>query len=385
MVNGQESTVNSQQSMVNSQESEINFRGHIPALDGVRGIAILTVLLSHFLMKEYFPSERAYFIAQNGWMGVDLFFVLSGFLITGILLDSRERPGYFSGFYRRRVLRIFPLYYFAVLVTWLTIVFIEKAPDRLQGYDSFAWFFAFAPNIAMGLKNDWLWHSQVFNLNHLWSLAVEEQFYILWPLVVRFMPIRGLAIFALVLLAMGTGLRHMTDFVVGTEYSVAAYTLPFCRMDGLAAGAFVAVALRLGWLQSLPFKFWLARILFCWTGWEILQIFLHGTEHRLYTLSPLLFAAMLFLALNPHPRAATRRVCENAFLQHLGKYSFGLYVFHHMFEYAWKKGFGEWLLASGLHPVVGQTAYILLAFAGTYLLARASWAFIERPFLRLKK
>lgn len=371
--------------MVNTPPSELNFRGHIPALDGVRGIAILTVLLSHFLMIEYFPTERMFFIAQNGWMGVDLFFVLSGFLITGILLDSRERPQYFTQFYKRRLLRIFPLYYFAVLLTWLTIVFVEKAPERLQGYDSFAWFFTFTPNIAMGLKNDWLWHSQVFNLNHLWSLAVEEQFYLLWPLVVRWMPKRGLAIFCLVLLAMGTGLRNLTDHVVGTEFSVSAYTFTFCRMDGLAAGAFVATALRLGWLQALPFKFWLARILFCWAGWEILLIFLHGTEQRLYTLSPLLFAALLFLALNPHPRAATRRVCENRFLQHLGKYSYSLYVFHHMFEYAWKRGFGDWLLTSGWHPVLAQSSYIILAFAGTYALARASWVLIEQPFLKLKK
>ncbi len=371
--------------MVKSQQPSIQFRGHLPALDGVRGIAILTVLLSHFLMREYFSVERTFYIVQNGWMGVDLFFVLSGFLITGILLDSREKPGYFSGFYRRRVLRIFPLYYFVVLVTFLTIVFIEKAPERLHGYDSFVWYFTFTPNIAMGLKNDWLWHSQVFNLNHLWSLAVEEQFYIVWPLVVYFMPKKGLAVLTLILLAMGTWLRTMTDHSVGTEFSVAAYTLPYCRMDGLAAGAFVATALRLGWLQALPYRFWIARIIFCWTGWQILQIFLHGTQQILYTLSPILFACLLFLALNPDSRAATRRVCENGFLQHMGKYSYGLYVFHHMFEYAWKWGFGDWLLVSGWNPVLAQGTYIVLAFGGTYLLARASWVLIERPFMRLKK
>jgi peptidoglycan/LPS O-acetylase OafA/YrhL len=370
--------------MAQHNSNELVFRGHIAALDGVRGIAILTVLLSHFLMKEYFANERAFYIAQNGWMGVDLFFVLSGFLITGILLDSRDRPNYWSGFYRRRALRILPLYYFVVIVTWITIVFIEKAPERLQGYDSFVWYFTFTPNIAMGLKNEWLWHSQVFNLNHLWSLAVEEQFYLFWPLVVRYSSKRGIAVLALVLLAMGVGLRNMTDHIAGNEFSVAAYTLTFCRMDGLAAGAFVAAALRLGWIQSLPYKFWVARILFCWTGWEILQIFLHGTEHRLYTLSPILFACLLLLALNPHPRAATRRVCEHPFLQHLGKYSYGLYVFHHMFEYAWKKGFGDWLLHSNWPPLLAQSTYILLAFAGTWLLARLSWRWIEQPFLRLK-
>jgi len=369
---------------VPKNDPSISFRGHIPALDGVRGIAILTVLLSHFFQREYFQTERIFYIVQNGWMGVDLFFVLSGFLITGILLDSRDRPGYFSGFYRRRALRIFPLYYFVVLVTWLTVVFIEQAPQRLQGYDSFLWYFTFTPNIAMGLKNNWLWHSEVFNLNHLWSLAIEEQFYLFWPLLLRFMSLRSLALLCLILLGMGTGLRHMTDFVTGTEFSVAAYTLPFCRMDGLAAGSFVAVALRLGWFQAIPFRFWIARIVFCWSGWEILQIFLHGTEHRLYTLSPILFSALLLLALNPHARSATRRICETPFLRHIGKYSYGLYVFHHMFEYAWKKGFGNWLSASGWHPVLAQTSYILLAFGGTYLLARASWALIEQPFLRLK-
>ena len=148
----------------NTHPGEIVFRGHIPALDGIRGIAILTVLLAHFFMKEYFASERIYYIVQNGWMGVDLFFVLSGFLITGILLDTRDRPGYFSGFYKRRAFRILPLYFFAVLVTWLTILLVEKAPERLHGYDSFAWYFTFTPNIAMALKNDWLWHSKVFNL-----------------------------------------------------------------------------------------------------------------------------------------------------------------------------------------------------------------------------
>jgi len=367
-----------------SPTQDITFRGHIAALDGVRGIAILTVLLSHFLMREYFAVERTFFIVQNGWMGVDLFFVLSGFLITGILLDSRSSPNYFSRFFKRRFLRIFPLYYSVVLVTWLTIIFIEKAPERLHGYDSFVWFFTFTPNIAMGLKNDWLWHSQVFNLNHLWSLAIEEQFYLVWPLVVYWLPRRTLAILALILLFMGTGLRNMTDFVTGTELSTAAYTLPFCRMDGLAAGSFVAIALRLGWIQAIPYRYWVIRIVFCWTGWKILQIFLHGTEQILYTLTPILFACLLLLSLHPNPRGWTRRVCENAFLRHIGKYSYGMYVFHHMFEYAWKRGFGDWLLASNWNPVLAQTTYILLAFGGTYLLARASWVLIERPFLRLK-
>jgi peptidoglycan/LPS O-acetylase OafA/YrhL len=316
---------------------------------------------------------------------VDLFFVLSGFLITGILVDSRSNENYWSSFYKRRVLRILPLYFFVVTVTWLTIIFIEKAPERLQGYDSFAWFFTFTPNIAMSLKNDWLYHSHVFNLNHLWSLAVEEQFYLLWPFIVRFLPLRWLAVLCVALIYVSTPLRFWVDELVGMKFSPASYVLPFTRMDGLAAGSFLAVFFRLDLQSFIPFDKWLVRIVCCWTGWEIAQIFLHGTENRLYTLSALFFASLLYLSLNTDPRALVRRVCENAFLRDLGKYSYGLYVFHLMFEYAWLEGFGKRLLASDLHPAVGQTTYILLAFGGTYLLARLSWALIEKPFLSLKE
>lgn len=278
-----------------------------------------------------------------------------------------------------------PLYYFVVLATWLTILFIEHAPERLRGFDSFAWFFTFTPNIAMGLKNDYLYHSHIFNLNHLWSLAIEEQFYLFWPLIVRYLPMRTLAILCLVLISMGTGLRHLTDHIIGTELSISSYTLPFCRMDGLAAGSFLATAFRLGWLQRIPYKAWVARILFGWTGVFIIGNFIYGTNQNLYTLSALFFSALLFLSLNPNPRGFTRRLCENRFLQHMGKYSYGLYVFHHMFEYEWRNWFGTYLMTSRLHPVIGQFLFIMLAFAGTYILARLSWWIIEQPFLRLKK
>lgn len=368
---------------MSDQPSSDFFRGKIPALDGVRGLAVLLVLLSHFLLKDFWANEKHFVLAQAGWLGVDLFFVLSGFLITGILLESRHSKNYWSSFYKRRVLRIFPLYFFVVTVTWLTVIFIEKAPDRLRGYDSFVWFFTFTPNIAMSLKNDWLYHSHVFNLNHLWSLAVEEQFYLLWPFIVRYTPIRWLAVLCVGLLVIATPLRFLVAGEQGVN-SVASYVLPFTRMDGLAAGSFLAVFFRLDLHSFIPFDKWIARLLFCWSGWEIYQIFMHGTELRLYNLSALFFVSLLYLSLNTDPRALVRRVCENAILRDLGKYSYGLYVFHLMFEYVWLNGFGNWLLASDLPRAVAQIVYFLLAFGGTYLLARLSWILIEKPFLQLK-
>ncbi len=342
------------------------------------------VMMSHFILRQCWPVERTYYIVQGGWIGVDLFFVLSGFLITGILSDTRENPDYFKRFYKSRLLRIFPLYYTVVLIVWFTVVFVEKAPERLQGYDSFGWFFGFAPNIAMGLKNNFLYHSFIFNLNHLWSLAIEEQFYLFWPLIVRYTPIRWLAVLCVCLISISVPIRFYVDASVGQHLSTASYVLPFTRMECLAMGGFLAVFLRLDLHQFIPFYRWIARIICCWSGWELLQIFLHGTEHRLYTLTALFFGSLLLLSLNPNKNALVRRICENVFLRHLGTYSYGLYIFHMMFQFQWEHYFAEPLLHTGWNPYLIQVIYILLAFLGTYVLARVSWVLIEKPFLRLK-
>jgi peptidoglycan/LPS O-acetylase OafA/YrhL len=373
--------------MLSSNEQTIyTYKGHIPALDGIRGLAIVMVMVSHFLFRNLFPSDVSYNLLQSGWLGVDLFFVLSGFLITGILSDTRERKdGYWLSFVRRRALRIMPLYYFSVIVTYLTIVFVEKTPDRLNGYDSFAWFFTFTPNIAMALKGNWLSHSNIFSLNHLWSVAIEEQFYLVWPLVVYLLPPRALLMLCAILVHFSSDLRHMTDNLFDQRWSMAAYMMPYCRMDGLATGSFLAVFLRLGWQSFVPYERWVLRILLVWMGYRTLHDVSYGSTHYIGTLSAITFGALLFLALNPHPKAFVRRFCENAFLRHLGKYSYALYVFHDMMKMQWEQWFGQWLFNRGWYPFWQQTTYILLAFGGSYLLARASWVLIEKPFLKLKK
>jgi peptidoglycan/LPS O-acetylase OafA/YrhL len=364
--------------------SGFSFRGHIPALDGIRGLAILLVMVSHFLIPELFQDNTHYRILQLGWLGVDMFFVLSGFLITGILIDTKDRKGYWSTFIRRRAVRIFPLYYFSVVVVWLTVLFIEKAPERLQGYDSFKWFFGFAPNIAMALKDNWLYHSHVFSLNHLWSVAIEEQFYLLWPLIVYWLPRRGVLLLCAALVAFSTSIRLSTDAHFGHEWTLAAYMLPWCRMDGLATGGFLAVFFRLGWHHYLPFARTLMRILVIGAAVLLVRQAMYGSAQTIATISALGFGGLLYLALNPHPLALVRRLCEYPLLMHFGKYSYGLYVFHEMFKYAWMKGFGEWLMHSGWPAWLAQVVFILLAGLGSYILARLSWRWIEAPFLRWK-
>src|SRR5271163_4752017 len=150
-------------------------------LDAVRGFAVLVVFVHNI---DIYPSLHLGLIATNGWMGVDLFFVLSGFLITGILLDTKKSNGYFSNFYARRCLRIWPLYYSVILFMFLIVPLLRPSERQdIFGPRSSPWwayllflqnFLVSVPTKATGL------------LGVTWSLAVEEHFYLVWPLIVRF-------------------------------------------------------------------------------------------------------------------------------------------------------------------------------------------------------
>ena len=155
--------------------------GRLPQLDGIRGIAILLVIFHNETVK--YPFLYLDRIFANGWMGVDLFFVLSGLLITGILLDTRQSAGYFKNFYARRCLRTWPLYYASLLLMFGIIPLLLPAQGKIVFERSSPWwafplylqnFLIPAPEKATGL------------LGVTWSLAIEEQFYLVWPLMVRF-------------------------------------------------------------------------------------------------------------------------------------------------------------------------------------------------------
>jgi peptidoglycan/LPS O-acetylase OafA/YrhL len=204
--------------------------GRIPELDGIRAFAILAVLVVHSFAngftKPFAPmlhglGKAAYVVASHGWLGVDLFFVLSGFLITGILLDSRKRSTYFRDFWVRRALRILPL-----VITVIAILTVIYRPDAL--YVLMALFFAvdFAPLLHLGNSG----------MGPLWSLAVEEQFYLVWPFLVFFLRSRVLAIVTVAVIVIEPLVRLAT---IGGLLDVL-----WCRIDGLAIGALIAIYAR---------------------------------------------------------------------------------------------------------------------------------------------
>lgn len=355
----------------------------IAALDGVRGIATLLVLVSHFLFADVYGDRYWWSVAQCGWIGVDLFFVLSGFLITGILLHKKGRSDYFRDFYRRRVLRIFPLYYFSILLSLIAILLIDREPHHaVDGYNSLGWYLAFIPNFAMAWGNVWVWQTNWVGLAHLWSLAVEEQFYILWPLVVLIVPRKWmLALLCLLLIYISPALREHTDLVFGDK-SIAAYVLPYCRMDGLAFGSLLAVMNSSGWLT---FKGWqkdLARDLMFVSGMFVFYILIAIETHWRETAIAAMFFGMVYLSMSKDSKI--KQLCEIPFFMHIGQFSYGMYVFHQMFRVIFETIFKKPLIASGMPMAMAQIIYILICIAVSYGLARLSWRFIEERFIKMK-
>src|SRR5438876_5542798 len=217
--------------------SEPFLRARMPELDSIRGIAVLLVLFYRGFGCAYGLSGLRgigrLFVAATlgGWVGVNLFFVLSGFLITGILLDTKARADYYKRFYFRRALRILPLYY-AVLCL---LVVLTRA-GLINRHVS--WAFLGLSSIYMANVTELFGIPMQYGV--LWSLGVEEHFYLFWPIAVRLLSRRGIAIAGTIICIMCTSLRSLS-YVLGGQAG-AGYT--WLVADGLAMGAVLASLIR---------------------------------------------------------------------------------------------------------------------------------------------
>ena len=348
---------------------------HMTQLDGLRALAVLSVLFSHFGAQDNLLAH----CLPWGPMGVRLFFVLSGFLITGILLRCREQKcseqasGWhlLRNFYARRFLRIFPVYY-AIL---FTLALINLRPVR----EYFWWHLSYTSNII------YAWQGE-FNGpgSHFWSLAVEEQFYLIWPLLILFMPQRWLMRLSVGVVALAVGFRSLGVWLGYND--LALQILPFGCLDSLGLGSLLAV-LTAGGRNWSPSARRFANTSF-WCG-LLLMAFLSladGTAwgHKLGVALQVLGMALVFVALVAWA-AQGMAGWAGKFLSwrplvYIGKISYGLYLYHGFMLAVGPREF-DFFGFHDFYPRFGAMFNSVVSI----LVAAASWHFFEAPINRLKE
>jgi peptidoglycan/LPS O-acetylase OafA/YrhL len=373
--------------------------GQIPALDGLRGAAILLVLLHHqtLLPLAEGPAADQWFarLLHFGWSGVDLFFVLSGFLITGLLLDAKGAPGYFRNFYARRTLRIFPLYY---AVVFFSLVVLPNLPAGLLPAQKAAnfgridgdelWYWLYLSNFAIAAAGEW--RHAILDIS--WSLAIEEQFYLIWPLVVSRLGRDALLRVCAGLVVLAPLCRLALAW--GGANELAPYVLTPARVDTLAIGAFLAIASRDpgGLARLLP----AARAVGAALAVGLVVWFVAAGGIQPFATAFLVlgfsgvaaaFGALLALTVSAAPGSLLHGVFTWRVLRSFGKYSYALYLFHLPLRAVVRDvGFTPASLpavAGSLIP--GQIAFYAVSTALAFLAAVASWYFYESRFLALKR
>jgi peptidoglycan/LPS O-acetylase OafA/YrhL len=350
------------------------------------------VVLLHFIgdLQPVNAFERAFTaVGRFGMYGVDLFFLLSGFLITGILIEARDSLRYFRNFYMRRVLRIFPLYYGVlalvfVVAPWVPL-FAGPALDAMR--DKQAWAWLYGVNVHASIHG-----ALGFGyLNHFWSLAVEEHFYFVWPLIVWLCSRRSLVVVSAVAASASLGAR--VALARWHPMPVTEYVLTPFRLDALCMGALLAALAKapdgLGRLSRAagPSLVILSAVfaISYWFG-QSHQVWQEPTHQLRNTLYVGFFGVLLVIGAKGDPKSpVVRALCARP-MRFLGRYSYGLYVFHHFPSY--------YLLKHGtvdvLAEAVGSHTAAMLAQAtlGTGVsvgVAMLSYRYFETPFLALKR
>ena len=367
----------------------------IPALDGVRGIAIFLVLLRHsiFAMESAIggpPATGAFswFLAagQLTWSGVDLFFVLSGFLIGGILLDARTSPRYFQTFYFRRFYRILPLYFVVValfLFQHLPFYALIARAGRFQPLEIPWWAY------VMFVQNFWMAGLGTFGLNSAsitWSLAIEEQFYLTIPWIIRKVRLRFLSA-VLVAVVVGAPLvRLALRAFFGDHGGIACYVLTPARADGLSLGVLCALLARRervwDWMVArknllrIAFGLLLGGIVFI--TWQQYDAFSSAMTGWGYSWLALFYTVFLLLAV-VDTGGRLERALRNPALTKLGALAYCLYLVHVSVMQSVRHPLNSWLRASP------RLAWILGGVLGavvSVLIASLSWKYFEKPLLR---
>jgi peptidoglycan/LPS O-acetylase OafA/YrhL len=365
---------------------EYDYRRHIPALDGIRGVAAGMIFVYHYgggAQSSFLPLRAIGNLLHFGWIGVSLFFVLSGFLISGILWDGYQKSGWWRRFYVRRSLRIFPLYYLAIAIAAGFWIAVGTPISHLSELWVYVLYLRDVPNLPSGPSM----LPTSIELGHFWSLAIEEQFYLFWPFVLalaagkRLGAKRLILILWLVSLAFRVAMLGLHNPEWGSHFLVG-------RAGELFAGAYLAMVIRGDALErqrlfrALPYIFGSSLVLLALLSifspsYEISSVWWASCGLALLSIC---FASMIGLALRP---GIIQFLFQTSVLRWLGKISYGIYVYHLLFRhgYIW--------LTDHIAPNASYNGHLALLFAialaSTLIIASLSFYTYESAFLRLKE
>jgi peptidoglycan/LPS O-acetylase OafA/YrhL len=363
---------------------------HLAVLDGIRGAAILLVLLHHLHFAVPEISHVLYAIRTlmyAGWSGVDLFFVLSGFLITGILIDTSEADNYFTSFYARRFLRILPLYYLVLTATLSVEAVLHKPWIRplLPPRHDWPYYFVYLNNWWILLRDTW--HPSA--IGHFWSLAIEEQFYLMWPLCIWLVPRRYIGAVCLSGVVVALALRY--GLVQNVGPSIAIFQNTLTRLDALLAGALCALVARNRSLLTRVRPFLLITAVVSISATYIIALQKGELDPSIgafwqslgLSLLAIGFGAFVLWGYASEGRSLLHRIFRAKALTKLGKYSYGIYVYHVPMIVIWVRIFGERF--SQRRDFSLGLLFMAVVSASSILVAVLSYELFERRFLLLKK
>jgi peptidoglycan/LPS O-acetylase OafA/YrhL len=381
-------------------------RFYFPELDVLRFFAFFAVFLCHVA-----PAGPAFYenngalgrLGASGAFGVDLFFTLSGYLLTSLLLRERDETGDINlrAFYARRTLRIWPLYYFslalAFLLTRIPASVIAAPPllgDLFLPIHPASYFFMaiFLFNFNFGNS---LGTNPTLFMTHLWSISVEEQFYLFWPWFVRYVPRRRIVVIPIVMIAVACIARAISTPLKLHEPAAnmaPVWTNTFTRLDPIAVGILIALAPRLNPRPALR----LVLVLVGFAAWQFAANYCALPDHQLsilqislgYPAVALGSGAFLLATLGAKSLRPSSALVRS--LVYLGKISYGLYVYNQIANFTarlllFRGVLDRMLVPVGLPSWIAVPVYLILAFGFNVALAAASYRWLEAPFLRLKE
>jgi peptidoglycan/LPS O-acetylase OafA/YrhL len=315
--------------------------------------------------------------------------VLSGFLITGILFDARHDSHYFRNFYARRILRIFPLYYLTLILIAIGVAIglrVSHSTTVHRLFESQSWLWWYGTNFKLAHERVWApFRGGRFDVGHLWSLAVEEHFYMIWPAVVLALSRKEAMRLCAALCVIAIAARA---YCIHLDNQIASYVLTPCRMDSLAIGAWIALAAR--GPRGLAALVKPAKIVGALAGVAMLLIFVGSQDFTYFetgvsiagfTLLALFFGSAIVLTLAAPANSALSKAMSSPFLRSLGKYSYALYIYHMAVAQMLKTTHLTALGPAWFSYIVVMLASGLISYGIAWL----SWHLFEKHFLKLKR